>query len=221
MPLSGRDARLLITSQTATSSTDVAMSVLSTGSSGVVQVTSTAQRHLDPEPSVAHSLVHATSGVVPSSQYNVNNVQGRFEFIAGKGGSVSSTGAYTSDIEYLTASNVAGARQWNLQVSQEMFEVSEFGSSGWREYQPNLTGANVSISRYWNTGITAGSTQAFLDLINLNSQFLLELKVSATNNWKYEGYCYPSQNTVGAAVDSIVGEDLNLVVNGALYFSTD
>ena len=218
MPLSGRDARIRITSQVATSSTDVACTA-TTGAAGNVQITSTAQRHIDPDTTpVLYRAAAGSTAVESSTKYSVNFVQGKFEY---KAGQTVSTGTYTADIEYLTASNIAGARQWSLNVEQEMFEVSEFGSSGWREFQPNLVGANVSLSRYWNTGITAGATDAFLDLIDLNAQFLLELEVSNTNGWKYEGYCYPSQNTIQASVDNIVSEDLNLVVNGQLYFSTE
>ena len=55
--------------------------------------------------------------------------------LAGKGGSVkfsSSTGG--------TPALVADLREWNLNVSADMFDIATFGSSGWREFQPNLNG---------------------------------------------------------------------------------
>ena len=95
-----------------------------------------------------------------------------------------------------------------------MFEVTEFGSSGWRQYQPNLTGATATISRYWNDS-------TFVDLLVAdNPQFLVELVVNSAQGWKYEGFARLQQDSINTAVDAIVSEDLSLVIDGQLYFTT-
>jgi|GEM_PF-5515420 len=212
MPLAGRDANLLITSLTATTSTNEPCT-RSTGAGtapGYVQVTASSKRHLDPSTSHAlYQIVGGTTSLVSSTAYTLNYVQGKFEWKSGD----PSTGTYQADIRWLTASRVAGGRQWQAQVDSEMFEVTEFGSSGWRQYQPNMTGATVTISRYW-----ADST--FIDYITQNARFLVELVVSKANGWKYEGFVYPQSNQIQAAVDSIVTEDVTMVVDGRLYFTT-
>ena len=65
--------------------------------------------------------------------------------LAGKGGSVkftSSTGG--------TPALVGDLREWTLNVEADMFDIATFGSSGWREFQPNLNGASGTVSGYWN-----------------------------------------------------------------------
>ncbi len=99
-------------------------------------------------------------------------------------------------------------------MEQEAFEVTEFGSSGWRQYQPNMAGASVTIGRYWNDS-------TFIDLFAIdNPKFLVELVVNSANGWKYEGFARLAQDQVGASVDAIVGENLNLAIDGQLYFTT-
>jgi hypothetical protein len=213
MPLGGRQADLLITGITGVSSTNEACT-RSTGvgaATGQVAINSTARRHWDPD--VAPVLYVAAAGstsVVSSTNYSVNSVQGVFKWLTGD----PSTGTYTADIDYLTASHVAGGREWQLSVEQEAFEVTEFGSSGWRQYQPNLAGATVAIQRYWNDS-------AFLDtMVADNARFIIELVVNSASGWKYEGFARLNSDQIQTSVDAIVGESANFVIDGELYFTT-
>lgn len=205
MAFAGKDANVKITSVAATTSTGESATLSPDGYS--VQIDDPAKRHWDPTSATRPVLYHNSTAVDPSL-YQVNYVQGKFEF-----SSTQSTGVYTSDVEYLTASKVAGGREWNLNVETDMFEVSEFGSSGWRQFQPNMTGASVTISRYW-------TDSSFLDLLSNESRFVVELFPNDAGGWKYEAFARPRADQVGAAVDSIVGEAVQLQVDGKLYFST-
>lgn len=210
MALSGRNAYLSITSAASVNSTNVACTA-STGVAGSVQVTSTALRHLDPATTPSLFRVAAGSTTLESStKYEVNYVQGVFQY---KAGQTVSTGTYNADIDYFTVSSVAGGREWQLNVEQEAFEVTEFGSAGWKQFQPNLNGATVTINRYWNDS-------DFFDRLNTSSLFLLELGVDATNRWKYEAYGYMTQDQINTSVDALVNESASVNVSGALYFST-
>jgi hypothetical protein len=170
-----------------------------------VQIDSTARRHWDPDSTPA---LYLNTTAVSSTAYTVNHVQGKFAF-----GSTQSTGTYTIDADYLTASAVAGGREWSLGVEQDMFEVSEFGSGGWKQYQPNLAGASVQIGRYWNDS-------TFLDYLTTDAKFVVELIVSSTNGWRYEGFARVRADQINTGVDAIVGETLNLDIDGQLYFTT-
>lgn len=205
MPLAGREAALRITSQAATTSTGVAATRASNGLS--VQITSTAFRHLDPDST---PVLYRNSTAVSPTLYSVNFVQGKFVFTAAQ-----STGTYTADIEYNTASSVAGGREWSLNVEQEAFEVTEFGSSGWRQFQPNLAGATATIARYWN------DVNFFDVIIADNPKFVVELVVNSAQGWKYEGFARIAQDQINTAVDAIVNESINLTIDGELYFSTE
>lgn len=203
MPLAGRNAEVKATSLTATTSTGNAATLGGTGL--FVQIDSTSRRHWDPDgiPALYHN-----STAVSSTAYSVNNVQGRFEFT-----STQPTGTYTIDANYLTASQVAGGREWGLSVEADMFEVSTFGSSGWKQFQPNLNGGTVSIGKYW-----VDST--FIDYMNVDGKFIIELYPNLASGERYEGFARVVSDNPSASVDSIVGESINLVVDGKLYYTT-
>src|SRR5690606_18648800 len=152
------------------------------------------------------------STVVPSSGYTIRHVQGVFVLDST---TWSSTDNFTADIEYLPATSVAGGREWQLNIEADMFEISTFGSSGWKEFMPNLNGATVTIGRYW-------SDSAFLDALTNDARFVVELVPNAASSTtsRYEGFVRVAGDQVGAAVDAIVGEQINLVVDGQLFFTT-
>lgn len=210
MALAGRNAALRATAATATTSTNVS-TIATTGLAGTVQISSTAQRHLD--PSTTHALYRIAAGsttLESSTKYTINYVQGVFEY---KADQTVSTGTYQADIRYLTASAVAGGREWQLNVESDMFETSEFGSSGWKEFQPNLNGANITIGKYW-------TDSTFFDFVNTDQKFLVELVVNSASGWKYETYARIASDQITTAVDSLVSETINLVADGQVYFTT-
>ncbi len=221
MPLAGRDADVGVTALVATSSTDEPATRstgpgASTTIAGFVQITDASRRHFERDGGVDPVLFVEALGsttLVPSSDYTVNSVQGIFTW---KLGADPSTGVYTADIPFLTVSSVAGGREWGLTVEADMFEVSTFGSSGWKQFQPNLAGASVSIGRYW-----ADST--FFDYMAVDALFVVELTPDSgdgSTSARYEGFARIGSDQTNAAVDAIVGETINMVVDGQLYFTT-
>lgn len=205
MPLAGRDADIRITALTATTSTGEAASLSSDGT--YVQIDGSTKRHWDPDST---PILYLNSTAVSSTAYDVNYVQGRFQF-----GSTQPTGTYTADVEYLATSRVAGGREWTLNIEADMFEVSTFGSSGWKQFQPNLNGASVTVSRYWNDS-------SFLDYMTVdNARFVVEMvpNNASSTSARYEGFARVVSDNPAASVDAIVGESINLEVDGQLYYT--
>ncbi len=205
MPLAGRDADIRITALTPTTSTGEAASLSSNGL--YVQIDGSTKRHWDPDST---PVLYLNSTAVPSANYTVNSVQGRFEF-----SSTQPTGTYTADVEYLATSRVAGGREWTLNIEADMFEVSTFGSSGWKQFQPNLNGASVTVSRYWNDS-------SFLDYMTVdNARFVVEMvpNNASSTSARYEGFARVVSDNPAASVDAIVGESINLTVDGQLYYT--
>jgi hypothetical protein len=205
MPLAGRNADVRITALTPTTSTGEAASLSSDGL--YVSLDASTRRHWDPDST---PTLYLNSTAVSSTAYAVNHVQGRFQF-----SSTQSTGTYTADVEYLATSQVAGGREWALNIEADMFEVSTFGSSGWKEFQPNLNGATISIGKYWTDG-------TFMDYMTAdNPRFVVEmvpLNASSTSA-RYEGFARVASDQPAASVDAIVGETINLVVDGQLFYT--
>lgn len=136
--------------------------------------------------------------------------------LAGRGGSVafsSSTGG--------SPALVADLRSWQLNVSQDAFEVSTFGSSGWREYQPNLNGAQGTISGYWNvqTSTTMKAIQTQV-LAQSTDPSKIQLKVDQTNSNGYTGDVWISSLSLSASVDQIVPFEAQITMHGAVSYST-
>lgn len=215
MPIAGKDANLRIASGVATTSTNVACT-RSTGvgagatPTGYVQITSTSQRYIDPDSTPAlYRIAAGSTTLVAATDYTVNGVQGIFQWVSGD----PSTGTYQADIQYLTATQVSGGREWTLNVEADMFEVSEFGSAGWKQFQPNLNGAQATISKYW-------TDSTFFDLFNTESKFIVELIAENTNGWRYEGFVRIQSDQVGTPTDGLVGETINLQFDGPVYYST-
>lgn len=211
MPLAGRNAALKITSVTATSSTDQA-ATRSTGlgagatPTGYVQITDPTRRHLD--PSTSHTL-YVGGTPVSSTAYEINHVQGKFQWLIGD----PPVGTYDADIRWLTASAVGGGRSWEIDVTGDMFDVTEFGSSGWKEWMPNMTGATATIQRFWGDA-------SFFDRGNLSQRFIAEFIANSVTGDKYEAFAYIATDRVSAGVDQIVGEQISLTIDGAVHFST-
>jgi hypothetical protein len=207
MPLAGRQADVRITSVTPTTSTGEATTLVQSTVLEYAVVDDTGKTIWDPDST---PVLYLNSTAVSSTKYEANYVEGRFEFTS----TGQAAGTYTADVEYLTASRVAGGREWQLTVETDAFEVTEFGSSGWREFMPNLAGAQVTISRYW-------ADEGFFDLLNSsNSKFLVDLVVNSASGWRYKAFSRVSQDQVNTAVDSIVNEQINLQVDGRVHFTT-
>lgn len=212
MPLAGRHAALKITSVTATSSTNQA-ATRSTGvgsETGYVQINDATRRHLHPD--LTHTLWRIAGGSttqVSSTAFTINHVQGKFQWVTGD----PSTGTYQADTKWLTTSNVGGGRSWELDIQADMFDVSEFGSSGWKRFMPNMTGATATIERFW-------SDSTIFDMANLSHRFIVEFIVNNAAGDKYEAFAYVTNNRPSAAVDQIVGEQITLSIDGQVHFST-
>lgn len=136
--------------------------------------------------------------------------------LAGRGGSVkfsSSTGG--------TPALVGDLREWQLNVEADMFEVSTFGSSGWKNFQPNLNGASGSLSGYWN--VEASTTMKAMQA-HLLSQSTDPAKVNLlVDNTEQNGYTMSAWITSlspGASVDAIVPFTANFTADGAVAYST-
>lgn len=136
--------------------------------------------------------------------------------LAGRGGSVkfsSSTGG--------TPALVGDCREWTLNIEAENFEVSTFGSSGWREFQPNLNGGSGTINGYWNVegSTTMAAIQAHI-LSQSTDPATLDLLVDNTNGNGYTGSAWITSISPGASVDNIVQFNANFTFNGAVSYST-
>lgn len=136
--------------------------------------------------------------------------------LAGRGGAVKWSSSTSG-----TPALVADLREWTLNVEAEQFEVSTFGSSGWREFQPNLTGASGTLSGYWN--VTGSTTMKAIQakILNLSTApGQLSLLVASAQGNGYTGDVWVTSISPGASVDNIVPFNANFTFQGAVAYST-
>jgi predicted secreted protein len=135
--------------------------------------------------------------------------------LAGKSGAVkfsSSTGG--------TPAVVGDLRSWSLNVDADMFEISTFGSAGWREFQPNLNGASGSVSGYWNVQNSTSMKAIQSHILSQSTDAAeIELHVDGNNNG-YKGDCWITSISPSAAVDGIVEFNADFTFDGAVSYST-
>jgi hypothetical protein len=136
--------------------------------------------------------------------------------LAGRGGTVK----YTSSTSGSPAL-VADLREWNLNVDFDMFEISTFGSSGWKEYQPNLAGAQGSISGYWAIQTSTSERALQNKVLSLSTApGTISLLVDAAAGNGYTGDCWVTNLQLSAAVDGIVPFTAGVTMHGAVSYST-
>lgn len=212
MALAGRRANIKITSGTATPSTNNACT-RSTGagaSNGHIAINSTTRRHWDDSASIKlYRAALGTTSLVGSSQYTVDPVRGRFDWRTGD----PSTGTYTADVSYLTATTLVQGRSWELTAEQELLDTTTFGSSGWKQWLPDMAGGTLTVGRFW-------ADPTFFDHINLSTKFAVELYPASTQTWRYEGFARVAQDQIGVSIGQIVSEGVSLVIDGKLHYSS-
>ena len=136
--------------------------------------------------------------------------------LAGRSGTVK----YTSSTAGSPAL-VGDLREWSLNVDFDMFEVSTFGSSGWKEFMPNLAGAQGSISGYWAIQTSTSERALQTKVLGLStSPGNISLIVDATNGNGYNADCWITNLQLGASVDAIVPFTAGVTVHGAPSYST-
>lgn len=214
--LSGKSAKIRYASIAGTSSTDNAATITTGAGTGnsFVQINATGRRHWDNASTAVPSL-WLNSTLVPANTYEVNYVQGKFEFNESR----TSTGTYTIDCHFLTSTYLTGGQEWNATVDVDMLETTSFststGDQQWRTFIPGLSQAQVSIGRLVSTGDTG---PVFYDRLNLENDVLVELVVD--DAVRLEGYGYVQSDGWNVGVDGLTVESVDIQIDGELHYST-
>lgn len=116
---------------------------------------------------------------------------------------------------------VGDLRSWELDIQADMFEVSTFGSSGWKRFMPNMSGAQGTIEGYWSVTTSTSMKAIQTKVLGLSTApGTLALLVDATGQNGYVGDGWITNIRVGAAVDAIVPFSAGITMHGPVSFST-
>lgn len=213
--LSGKSARIKVTSAVSSSSTNNAATLATDGQT--LTINSTAKRHWDRTLSTGLTVFAGAGDVTADLDATQNNyVQGIVVFSTPHSTALS----YTIDVDAFTASYLGFGRNWTANVNVDMNDVTAFSTSGtnvgWRSFQPGLAGASVSIERFW----AATTGPAFFDRLNTETALVVELVTNDATAEKLEGYAYVAGEGFTVPVDGTATENVDLTVDGQLYLST-
>lgn len=115
---------------------------------------------------------------------------------------------------------VADLRDWSLNIDRDLFEISTFGSSGWRDFQQNLNGAQGSISGYWNVEGSTTMKAIQSNILDQSAAATAEFWVDSVGLEGYSAEVFITSLSPAAAVDGIVEFSADMTITGAVTYST-
>lgn len=212
--VSGKVARLRVTAAAATSSTNNAATLSTNGLT--LTIDSTARRHWN-RASSTHVVVFEGAVNRTTDIASINYVQGKVTFDTAH----STASAWTIDMEYLTSSYVGQGRSWSADIETDILDQTSFSTTTsdvqWRTVKPGLSGASVSIDRFW-----ASSTgPAFFDRLAAGQDTVVELWRDQASRRKLEGFAYVAGDGFEVPIEDSAAETVELRIDGQLYTSTD
>lgn len=136
--------------------------------------------------------------------------------LSGRGGSVRWTTSTSG-----TPTLVGDVREWQANVETDMFDVTTFGSSGWRRFMPNMTGAQGSFSGFFAVQTSTSMRAIMNKVLGLSpTPGTLSLLVDQANGNGFVGDAWVSGLSLGAAVDAIVPFGASFAYHGPVAYST-
>lgn len=207
--ISGKAGKLRFTSASASSSTGEAATLAADGLS--VSINDATKRHFNPS---VKPLLYLNTTQVAVGNYTVESAAGRVRF-----GSTQSTGTYTIDASYFTASYLANVRSWGANIQVNMLDATVWttstGAVQWRNFQPGLSQASVTVGKLVSTGTTG---PVFYDRLNSTDHLALDLYSSGTNG--FTCYAKVDQDQYRTQIDQLANENVTLAVTSGIYYST-
>ncbi len=212
----GGQARVRITSATATSSTNNAATLSTSGT--LLSITSTAKRHWN-RASSTHIKIFEGVTDRTTDIAEINYVQGKITLDT----ALSTSASWTIDVEHLPAAYVAQANEIALDVDVNLLDVTSFSTVGsstgnvkWRSFIPGLTGASATLGRFAN--LSTGP--AFFDRLTSTQDTVLEFVLDANTRHKFEAFAYVSEDGFSAEIDDLANESVGFTIDGQVYTST-
>jgi hypothetical protein len=211
--LTGKSARIKITSQTATTDATESTTLVG-GTTSQYQIDDVTKRYIDERVT---PVIKDGVGVVSSSKYSLDYLKGIVAM------STSATAGITvTDFSYLTSSYIANGKDWSANVSFDVADVTTFSTTAtdptWKSKVAQLGEATVSMNRI-STPMSTADPQ-FFDLPNIGGRFVLEMLPDNSAGDKYEAFAFVSQDTIDASVEDIQTEGVTFMVDGTFAWTT-
>lgn len=113
------------------------------------------------------------------------------------------------------ANTVANLKSWKLDINQDLKEVTNFGSNGWKEQAPTIKSFSGSVDGKWNMADTTGQ-KALQDALLGGTSVSGVFGTDGTHT--YTGTVYIKKVSIGEQVDDIVTFSADAEGTGALVY---
>lgn len=108
------------------------------------------------------------------------------------------------------------AKEWNISVDFDTEVLTPFGSGGWKQRVAMMSGAQISIGKWWaDSDILSGHTANGLFVVVL---FTKLTNASTLAGLRYECYGRMNKDTIKTAANGVISEDLTVDVEGRIYY---
>lgn len=119
---------------------------------------------------------------------------------------------------YIDSNKVAEIKNWNLDLSADMLDSTNFDSNGWKQFIAGLKEWSASAEGNYTVNTDTNGQKAIQDAWLAGTSLSIELRVGATVP-KYTGSVLISSMPVEVPVDGIVGISIELQGTGALGYT--
>lgn len=173
------------------------------------RVTNNARRFADPAIAVTVDRsvdAGVTWTVVPAAEYTFDPVGAIAKFNAAQAAGT----LIRYDYSYLPIAKLGGAKEWSLDLDVDLIDATTFGDT-WKRRVAGVKDATGSITKWW-------LDNAFLSL--LGSRLGVVLYTDFAANTRYEAFAWLKGESIGAAVDGLVEDELTFECEGNVNYAT-
>jgi len=190
-------------SGTATSMTSQAMSTHSTAAN-TYRINSTARRVWNRDASFTFYENSGTSSpdVIPTNQIaSVDYLFGTVTFNATQAEPISVSG------QYLPLTSVPGGHAYNLNVTRESIDNTDYSSSGWRSRIQSFTDVSLTISRWDNVDLN------FYNKLVSGAPVVVEVRPGGDTDIVYRGFFVVESENRSGDVAGLESGDISLQID--------
>lgn len=202
--LAGIEADLYVASGTSTSFTQVTMT--DSGDDQTYTTTDTTKRYWDDTATTTIEISTDSGGTwsTPAADtYTIQYVGGVVTFTTSD-----NTREVRSSGKYFTIAQLGQAFDWELNATANIMDITSFGKT-FKVKMGGLLDATAKASRYYLDG-------TFFDL--LGNRLVLILYPDFSAGTRFEGYAFIKSDPLKVSVDAVIAEDLELEIDGQLYY---
>lgn len=139
--------------------------------------------------------------ILSSDIVNVDYLFGTVEFLTSKAGVI------TVDGSYMPVTDIAGAKEYTVNISSTIIDITDFSTSGYRSKEYGILDASVSLSRFDDMSNT------FSDVLNNREAVVIEINPAGSTEY-IRGWFKLESDGKSGEVNAVEEESLSFQLSG-------